>query len=510
MKLEIAFFPLACIIILNMFIVVKIISRFKIQKPNSKFPPGPWKLPVIGHLHHVRGLPHRSLWDLAKKHGPLMLLQLGEVPLIVVSSPKVAKEIMKTHDTVFADRPKLLAAKAGSYNYTDIVFAPFGKYWRQLRKICFQELFSMKKVQSMWSIREEEVLNLVEKIKTMAGSPVNLSEKFISLSNDITSRAAFGKKCKDKEAFLSLVEESMRLAGGFDLADLYPSLKILHGISGTQHKLEIIHQKLDKILQDIINEHRQNRMGKRETEKIQGNEEDVVDVLLRLQEDNDLAIAMEDDNIKAVIQDIFVAGSDTSSATVEWALAEMMRNPRVMEKAQTEVRQVLNGKRKVDQSDINKLIYLRLVIKETLRLHPATGLIPPRESREECEIDGYEIPKGTKIIVNAWAIGRDPEFWSNAESFEPERFQDISIDYKGNNFEYIPFGAGRRICPGLLFGIANIELPLAQLLYHFDWKLPYGLKQKELDMTEAFGAVVSRKTNLTLIPTIHSSFAVET
>ncbi|KAF5197074.1 Cytochrome p450 [Thalictrum thalictroides] len=171
-----------------------------------------------------------------------------------------------------------------------------------------------------------------------------------------------------------------------------------------------------------------------------------------------------------------------------------------MEKAQAEVRNILAGKRKFYQTDINELKYLRLVIKETLRLHSPNPLLVPRESRNRCEFSGYEIPEKTKVIVNAWAMGRDPEVWSNPDRFDPDRFKDVSIDYKGTNFEYIPFGAGRRICPGLSFALANIELPLAQLLYHFNWKLPVGLTSEELDMTEVFGATSHRKISLSLIP----------
>ncbi|KAF5194472.1 Cytochrome p450 [Thalictrum thalictroides] len=230
-------------------------------------------------------------------------------------------------------------------------------------------------------------------------------------------------------------------------------------------------------------------------------EEDLVDVLIRLQEENELNV--EDNCIKAIIVEIFIAGSETSSTTVIWAMSEMMKNPGTLQKAQAEVRQVFNRKAKgeIDQSDINELSYLKLVIKETFRLHPPATLMAPRESREKCEINGYEIPKGTKAFVNAWAIGRDPEYWNDAESFKPERFEDLAVNYKGNNFEFIPFGAGKRICPGMSLGLANIELPLAQLLYNFDWKLANGLKPEELDMTELFGATVGRKSNLLLIPT---------
>jgi cytochrome P450 len=197
---------------------------------------------------------------------------------------------------------------------------------------------------------------------------------------------------------------------------------------------------------------------------------------------------------------MFTAGGETSSWTVVWAMSEMVKNPKVMEEAQSEVRRVFDKKGFVDETEFHQLVYLKSVIKETLRLHPSLPLLLPRESRERCKINGYEIPAKTRILVNAWAIGRDPRYWIEAESFKPERFANSLIDFNGTNFEYIPFGAGRRMCPGLAFGIPNVELPLAQLLYHFDWKLPNGMKNEELDMAESFGISVGRKHDLCLIP----------
>ncbi|KAJ9153897.1 hypothetical protein P3X46_027285 [Hevea brasiliensis] len=199
---------------------------------------------------------------------------------------------------------------------------------------------------------------------------------------------------------------------------------------------------------------------------------------------------------------MFIAGSDTSFTTSEWAISEMLKNPRVMKKAQAEVRQVFSEKGHVDEADLGELNYLKLVIKETLRLHPPVPLLIPRESREQCEINGYQIPIKSKLIVNAWAIGRDPNYWTEADRFNPERFSDSTVDYKGANMEFIPFGAGRRMCPGISFGIANVEILLANLLFYFDWKLPHGMKQEELDMAESFGAVARRKNDLGLIPTL--------
>lgn len=202
-----------------------------------------------------------------------------------------------------------------------------------------------------------------------------------------------------------------------------------------------------------------------------------------------------------LFQDIFIAGTDSSVTVIEWAMSEMMKNPRVMEKAQAEVRQAFDKNGNVDEIGLHELQYLKLVVKETLRLHTPLPLLLPRECGERCKILGYDIPKGSKVIVNAWAIARDPRYWNDAESFYPERFLDSSIDYKGNYFEYIPFGAGRRICPGMLFGMANIELPLAQLLFHFNWKLPNGEQNNDLDMAENFGGSVRRKNDLFLVPT---------
>ena len=185
-------------------------------------------------------------------------------------------------------------------------------------------------------------------------------------------------------------------------------------------------------------------------------------------------------------------------------MSEMMKNPRVMEEAQSEVRKVFHGKSNVDETDIHELKYLRAVVKETLRLHPPAPLLVPKECSQSCVIEGYKIPAKSKVIVNAWAIGRDPRYWTEADKFYPERFLDDAsasmINYKGTDFQYIPFGAGRRMCPGITYGMAVVELSLAQLLFHFDWKLPNDMKPEDLDMTEAFGLGARRKVNLSLVP----------
>lgn len=406
---------------------------------------------------------------------------------------------MKTHDIIFANRPRLLSGRILNYDCTDIAFSPFGYYWRQLRRICKMELLSSHRVQTFRSVREEEVMNLVESISSNRGSTINLTRKILSLTYGITARAAFGKKSKYQEEFISLVEEAVKIAAGFTIADMYPSVKIIQVISQLNPKLWRIHKSMDAILENIVSDHKEKNLKTRGTDEKA--KEDLVDVLLNIQESGEFGAPLTNSNIKSVLMDIFSAGSETSSATVEWAMSEMLKNLDIMKRAQDEVREVYDRRRNVDESRLHELEYLQAVIKETLRLHPSAPLLLPRESSEQCEVHGYVIPVNTRVIINGWAIGRDSKYWSEAEKFNPERFLDCPSDYHGNDFKYIPFGAGRRICPGISFALANIELPLAQLLYHFDWKLPNELKPEQLDMSEAFALTVRRKNDLFLIPT---------
>ncbi|XP_027159518.1 premnaspirodiene oxygenase-like [Coffea eugenioides] len=485
--------------------VLSLIKGLKRLKTTQKLPPSPWKLPLIGHMHHLVGSPsHQGLRDLARKHGALMHLQMGEIPSIVVSSPRLAEEIMKTHDLSFADRAEFLSGKIVGYNCTDIASCQYGDYWRQMRKICTLELLSVKRVRSYGSIRQEEASVLVASIKALAsaGELINVTEKLTSYTSSTVCRAAFGRVSKDNYlAFLPLVREINSLSGSFNISDQFPSLKILHPLMSLKTKLLDVHHKADRVLDHVIEKH----IAKTEPAIGETDQEDLVDVLLRVKGGGNLQFPITNDNIKAVIMDIFLGGTETSSTTVEWTMSELMRNPRAMVKAQREVRKAFVGKKTIEETDIQELKYLKSVIKETLRLHPPVPLLVPRECRQETEIDGYIIPIKTRVIVNAWAIGRDPEYWDDPESFKPERFEDSSVDFSGCHFQYVPFGAGRRICPGISFGLANVELPLALLLYHFDWKLPNGLKPNDLDMTETMGVTAPRKDNLRLLATVYDA-----
>nr|AXK92566.1 rankinidine/humantenine-11-hydroxylase 1 [Gelsemium sempervirens] len=484
-------------------LVVKIVKK---SKP-VKLPPGPKPLPIIGNIHQLSGgLPHHILADLAKKYGSLMHLKLGEVSHIVVSSAEVAKEVMNQHDILFSSRPELLAVRIIDYNCTDITFSPYGDYWWQLRKICTVELLSAKRVQTFRSLREEEVFNMIKLVFHKKGSVMNLSKMVFSVTYSIIAQAAFGKRSKYQEEFLVLMEEMMNVSGGFSIADLYPSIKMLEVITGMRQRLEKIHKKKDIILGNILEEHKVKRI---KSDARGDQREDLIDVLINVQSSVEFGAPLTDDNIKAVISEIYSAGGESSATTVIWTISEMIRNPGVLKRAQDEVRQVFDGKGNVDESGLHELQYLQAAIKETMRLHPALPLLLQRECRESCEIDGYEIPVKTRVIINAWAIGRDPMHWNEPEKFNPDRFLGSQIDFRGKDFSYIPFGAGRRMCPGITFALPNVQLPLAQLLFHFDWELPGGLELEKLDMTENFGLAVGRKHDLDLVPTPYSGSSLK-
>ncbi|CAL9070088.1 unnamed protein product [Musa banksii] len=425
-----------------------------------------------------------------------MLVRIGQVDVAVASSREAAEEILQKHGDNFASRPALAASQIVLYGASDIGWSPFGPYWKQMRRICFTELLGGKRTRFFSSIRMELTHELMRDISKSETAPVNLSDKLFRLANAIICRAAFGKHREHRECFVSIVKDTYQVLGGFCLADTFPSLKFLDVLTGVMSHMHRLHHQIDEVLDEILREHQDDAV----TGDDGGRVEDLVDVLLRLKDDPRLEIPLTMDSIKAAILDMFAAGTETSSTVVEWVMSELIRHPSIMERAQKEVREALKGKNRVEESDMDKLNYMKLIIKETLRLHPSVSLLP-RLCRETCEVMGYKIEAGTRVFVNAWAICRDPQYWDDAESFKPERFEGSSIDFKGFDFEYLPFGAGRRICPAIDFGLTVVELALANLLFHFDWKMPNGMKPEELDMREKMALVVPRQTELKLLAT---------
>ncbi|CAI0450735.1 unnamed protein product [Linum tenue] len=445
---------------------------------NNNLPPAPWKLPVLGHLHHFLTSaepPHRRLRQLARAHGDVMQLELGEISHIVVSSAEAAN---------------------------NLIHSPYGEYWRQLRRIATLELLTAKRVEALRRFREPEVDSLMRTIAEQAHLVVDLTKVLFNLTYSIISKATFGDVSAEQEEFIEIAEALVKYGGGFGLSYLFPSSGLVQRFFGTKEWLDKMHEGTDRLAESIIRQHREKRAVSRKSE----DEEDLLDVLLNLQEDETtLGFNLSTEAIKAFLLDIFLAGSETPSSLTEWAMSEMIKNPKVLQKAQAEVRRVFGEKGRVDEARIQELTYLKMVIKETLRLHTPAPLVLPRECREECQVGEYDIPLKTTVVVNVWAIARDPRYWGEeAEKFLPERFTDTNVTFRGGDFEFLPFGAGRRMCPGMSFGLAAVELPLANLLYHFDWKLPNGVESENLDMEEIFGITIRRKNHLKLVPVLRN------
>ncbi|CAL4940055.1 unnamed protein product [Urochloa decumbens] len=495
---------LAAVLLLSFLIVSRALATKEKTAGATRLPPGPWNLPVIGSLHRLAGgaPPYRALLRLARRHGPLMLLRLGEVPAVVVSSPEAAAEVMRARDPAFAGRPRSATADVVGFGGRGLIFAPHGEHWRQMRKVCVLELLGPRQVRRMQRVRHAEVSRLVGSVVSAAGGAIDLGRELTALANNIIARAAFGGECRRREAYLQEIEAVATLAGGFSLPDLFPSSRLARWLSGAARDLRRSHARVEHIIAGIV----QERMEKRSASPYGGDDvedEDLLDVLLRLKEEGSLTFPLTTEIIGAVISDIFGAATDTTATTIEWAMAELIRNPQAMSRAAYEVRQKLGqGRVTVTDADLGDLCYLRMVIKETLRLHPAAPLIL-RASQENCQIMGYNIPKGSSVFINAFAVARDPRHWDNAEEFRPERFESSKLDYKWTDFEFIPFGAGRRQCPGALFATTTIELALANLLYYFDWALPDGTDPKALDMSEVFGITVRRRSNLRVLASLH-------
>ncbi|KAK1420283.1 hypothetical protein QVD17_21752 [Tagetes erecta] len=441
-------------------------------KTPRNLPPGPPKLPIIGHIHLLDKItPHRNLRNLAQKYGPIMHLQLGQFSTVVISSPRLAREILKIQDINFADKPTTTTSQIFFYQGASIGWAPYGSYLIQMKKLVTLQLFSAKKVRSFSYIREDELTRVFKFLESSSGAPINFRDMTKEMVNNIVSRATLGDICQDRQLIIDSTYAMLKSFNSFNVFNYYRCLNFVNVISGKKAQWLKMHKEVDVILERILKEHKNN---------LNQDHEDIVDILLRVKDSGD--IVMTNDHVKAIILELLLAGTSSSSMTIEWAFCEMMKNPKIMKKAQSEVRGVVKGNT-ITEADIQRLDYIKLVIKETMRLHGVPILLP-RENQKDCIVDGYDIPAKTRVLVNSWACATDPDTWENPYSFIPERFENSSISYSGDDFEFLPFGAGRRMCPGVNFGLSTVEHAIANLLYHFNWKLPDGLKPDDLDMRE--------------------------
>ncbi|KAI9084298.1 hypothetical protein K1719_033805 [Acacia pycnantha] len=479
---------------------IYILSTFNHRKYARKRPPGPLALPIFGNIHLVGTLPHRNLQSLANKYGPIMSLRLGQVPTIVVSSPEAAELFLKTHDPIFADRPHNHASDYLFYGSKG-GFSEYGSYWREMKKLSLQHLFGASNQELFGHLRREELKMVVNSLDNAAkmGEIVDVSEKLRELLEDIVYKMILGRNKDDQFDLKGLISETLRLAGAFNIADIVPWFEALDP-QGLKQRCTKISRELDRLFEKIMKDHEEAPNTHKD-----GKHQDFVGVLVSFmhqsKDDEQNHETITRDDIKATILSMISGAYETSAVSVEWAMSELLRNPRVMKNLQNELETVIGMNRMVEETDLSKLSYLNLVVMENFRLNPVAPLIP-RASAKDVTVGGYYIEKKSRILVNLWALGRSPQIWSdNADMFYPERFLNGNIDVQGHDFQLIPFGSGRRKCLGMQMGLTTVKLVLAQLVHCFDWELPFGMKPDELDMTESFGFTLPRSKHLSVVLT---------
>ncbi|VFQ70164.1 unnamed protein product [Cuscuta campestris] len=474
-----------------------IIAHHYTTRKKGLVPPGPRGLPIIGHLHLLGKNPHQDLQKLSQTHGPIMRLRLGSVDTVVASSPQAAELFLKTHDLNFATRPPMRIADFLTYDKKGAVLGRYGPVWREMRKLYVIELLTNHKMGSFESLRREELCLLVESLKQAAAA--DLSAKVACMNMNISCRMLFGKKYEDKDigdekGFKVVIDQAIHLISATDLGDYFPLLSKLD-VQGLSRRARVVMNLFDQFFERILVEH-ENKPSPTSTTT-----EDFVDIILAMVRNKRTSFPFTRDHIKSMMLDVLVASMDTASTVVVWAMSELIKNPTKMKRLKEELERQVGLHRMVEEKDLEHLKYLELVIKETLRLHPTAPLLIPRAAIEDCTVSDFHVPKNAMLMINVWAIGRDPNVWSDPEKFVPERFEGSNVDYRGRHFELLPFGSGRRSCPGLELGITMVRLMVAQLAHCFDWRLPNATVPQDLDMTDKYGLVMNRVHNLVVVPT---------
>ncbi|KAF5468366.1 hypothetical protein F2P56_012523 [Juglans regia] len=515
----IAFMAIILALLLFFLFLFWIWRRTQKAAPQKILPPkagGAW--PIIGHLHLLGGTQpaHIILGDMADKNGPIFSIKLGMRRAIVVSSSKMANECFTTNDKVFASRPKALAIELMGYNYAMFGFSPYGSYWRHVRRIVTLEVLSNHRIEMFKHIRESEVNTAIKEIYELLPKNNNALVEMRRWFGYVTLNIVFMMVIKKRLAWAVTKDENegndqsrnaMRdffvLTGTFVASDVLPYLRWLD-LGGYEKAMKKIAKKLDHELEGWLEEHKQRRIYG----EVKKEHQDFMDVMLSIVDDSEEISSYDGDTItKATCLTLILAGTDTTTVTMTWALCLLLNNREALKKAQLELDLQVGRDRLVMESDVKNLVYLQAVIKETMRLYPAGPLSVPHESLEDCTLAGYHIPAGTRLLVNLSKIHRDPQVWSDPTEFRPERFLTThkDVDFKGQHFEFIPFGSGRRVCPGISFALQVMQLTLANFLHAFE--ITTVPADEPVDMTEKVGLTSLKTTPLEvhLTPRLPSS-----
>ncbi|KAK3219932.1 hypothetical protein Dsin_013902 [Dipteronia sinensis] len=473
-------------------------------------PPSPPALPIIGHLHLIGKVLPKSFQTLARRYGPLLQLHLGATTCVLASTADVAKEILKNQELNFCSRPEFGSSEHFIYRGSRFALAEYGDYWRFMKKLCMTRLLSVPQLDRFADVREEEKIKLVESVMKccIQGQPCDLTTEFIALTNNTICRMAMSTRCsgKDNEAeeIKGLTRTLMQVAGKVCVGDVLGPLKIFD-FSGNGNKLKSALLQYDRIVEKLLKEH--------EEKAVKGNDDpnqrkDLMDIVLEVYNNPSAELKLTKKDIKSFFLDIFLAGTDTSSVAMQWAMGELINHPTAFKKLRDEINTVVGPNRLVKESDTPNLPYLRAVIGETLRLHPPAPLII-RECAEDCKINGSIVKAKTRVLVNVYAIMRDPELWAHPDEFMPERFLEGSgerigehlMEFKGQNFRFLPFGSGRRGCPGTSLAMFVIHAAVGAMVQCFDWKLKGG--DEKVDMNQGPGFASEMAHPLVLYPIKH-------
>lgn len=480
----------------------------KPNKPTTSLhlPPSPPALPIIGHLHLVTPSLYKSLHRLSSQYGPLLYLRLGASRCLVVSSASVAAEVFKTHDLAFASRPLFAFADKVQYGTSGFIASPYGDYWRFMKKLCVTELLGTRQVERSRGIRREEIERLLRRVLKSAQKKdgvVELGAELMRLTNNVTCRMVMSSKCSEEEGeaerVREMVKQTFELAARMCFGEVLGPLKIVGFWMFGKQAMDVT-RRYDELFERILKEHEEkgNRDSPGETD-----DKDLTDILLEVCRDEQAEVKITRTQIKAFILDLFIAGTETSAKAMQWAMAELINHPRAFKKVREEIESVVGNARLVEESDIPNLPYLQAVVKETLRLYPP-GPVTTRECRQNCKINGFDIPEKTLVAINLYAIMRDKDSWDDPNEFVPERFlvsfdEQEKLDHNGQKFNFVPFGAGRRGCPGTTLAFSLMNTAVAALVQCFDWKV----EGTKVDMQSGSGMSLTMAHPLMTRPVAH-------
>ncbi|XP_078442921.1 LOW QUALITY PROTEIN: cytochrome P450 93A3-like [Wolffia australiana] len=474
------------------------------RRPHSNLPPGPLGVPVLGSLPFLRSDLHNYFKELADVYGPVLSLRLGSKLCVVFSSPESVKEVLKDQDITFANHNVPIVAEISFYGGRDIAWSPYGPYWRMVRKITVRELLNPATIAGLCHLRTAEIRRMEEKVLGMAGQPLDLRGIISTTTLNIVTEMLWGggvtrdsveRETLERE-FNDALVKSVEPLGTPNVSDFFPALACLD-LQGLAHRSRKLASWLDNILNRIIEERLRSTPDVSEEKRCT----DFLQVLLDLTKKPDQEIPLTLDAVKGIILDMLTGGTDSTTTTEEWAMAELLHHPEILKKAVEEISNVVGKGNRVEEAHLPNLKYLDLVIKETLRLHPALPLLIPRHPTRESTVGGYRIPEGTLVFLNIWAIQRNPKLSDKASTFVPERFsrEEGRMEHDGDDFCYLPFGSGRRSCAGVLLAQRITKFILASLLLSANWAVP----QEELaewGLQDKFQSILKKEKPLVLVP----------